>query len=58
LAILGGKNKREMFSSPPQMRESHLSYQPQTPAIAMIKAKRIIAKAVNHFLMVMISPFD
>jgi hypothetical protein len=51
------KNRREISSSPPRIHESQLFYQPQTPVMAMIKAKRTIAEAVNHFLIVMIFSF-
>jgi hypothetical protein len=32
-------------------------YQPQTPAIAMIKAKKMITEAANHFLIFIIFSF-
>jgi len=54
-AISEGKNKQETitdyhgYEKKQQVSPGRLFYQPQTPVIAMIKAKRMITEAVNHF---------
>jgi len=49
-AQVEGKINGKFLAGLQHMRESQSFYQPQTPAIAMIKAKRMMAEAVNHFL--------